>query len=119
MGLHALSAPLNSLYAVLLVFWLAITVLYRRFFHPLARIPGPFLPAVTPLYGFYFNLVKGGVFYLEIERLHGIYGMVKLHLPIQKEQSRLLPWFISIFPRTGAKRNMKDLSYELRRTRST
>jgi hypothetical protein len=56
--------------------YLATTVIYRRFFHPLAKIPGPFLAAATSLYGFYFNGVKGGVFYLEIERLHRLYGMV-------------------------------------------
>jgi hypothetical protein len=55
--------------------YVATTVIYRRFFHPLAKIPGPFLACVTSLYGFYFNGVKGGVFYLEIERLHRIYGM--------------------------------------------
>jgi cytochrome P450 len=46
--------------------------IYRRFFHPLARIPGPFLPAVTKLYQSYYNCR----YYLEIERLHDQYGPV-------------------------------------------
>lgn len=49
-------------------------VLYRRFFHPLANVPGPFLPAVTRLYAWYFNVPNGGKFYKEIERLHNVYG---------------------------------------------
>lgn len=48
------------------------TCIYRRFFHPLAKIPGPFLPAVTKLYQSYFNCR----YYLEIERLHQQYGPV-------------------------------------------
>jgi hypothetical protein len=48
---------------------------YRLFFHPLASVPGPALAAVTRLYAFYFNIIKGGTFYLEIERLHKVYGM--------------------------------------------
>lgn len=47
-------------------------VIYRRYFHRLASIPGPFLPAVTTCYQTYFN----GKYYLEIERLHKIHGKV-------------------------------------------
>lgn len=51
---------------------IATTCIYRRYFHPLAKIPGPFLPAVTKLYQSYFNCR----YYLEIERLHQKYGPV-------------------------------------------
>ena len=53
---------------------LTSTAVYRRYFHPLAGVPGPLLAAVTRLYALYFNVVKDGSFYLEIERLHSIYG---------------------------------------------
>ncbi len=59
-----------------LVLWLAASALYRCFLHPLAKVPGPVLAAITPLYGFYYNALKGGLFYLEIERLHREYGML-------------------------------------------
>nr|WNS47923.1 CapH [Capnodium sp. TTI-000886] len=59
-----------------LVLWIAGLVIYRRFFHPLAKIPGPFLPAVTGLPGFYFNFIKSGKWYKEVERLHTIYGPI-------------------------------------------
>ena len=48
------------------------TCIYRRVFHPLAKINGPFLPAVTKLYQSYFNCR----YYLEIERMHQQYGPV-------------------------------------------
>lgn len=80
MGILGLSSQQSSiLYAGLaLTGWLSGTVIYRRFFHPLAKIPGPFLPAVTRLYAFYYNVIKGGVFYLEIERLHEVYGQLRV-----------------------------------------
>jgi hypothetical protein len=56
--------------SVLFVVYECFIVVYRRFFHPLAKIPGPLLPAVTTLYQSYYN----GSYFLEIERLHKKYG---------------------------------------------
>jgi len=56
--------------ATLTVGYVAAQIVYRRFFHPLAKTPGPFLPAVTTLYQSYYN----SRYYLEIERLHKKYG---------------------------------------------
>ena len=58
--------------AVVLVVYVSSLAIYRRFFHPLAKIPGPFLPAVTKLYQSYYN----GRYYLQIERLHQKYGPI-------------------------------------------
>ncbi len=60
--------------AAVLPLWVTGTVIYRRYLHPLAKIPGPFLASITRLYSFYFNVNKGGVFYLEVQKLHEIYG---------------------------------------------
>ncbi|KAI8657944.1 hypothetical protein NCS57_01174500 [Fusarium keratoplasticum] len=57
-------------------FYTIATIIYRRFFHPLANVPGPFLPAVTKKYAWYFNVPCGGKFYKEIERLHDVYGPI-------------------------------------------
>src|SRR5262245_42758835 len=56
------------------VLWLASVVAYRRYFHPLARIPGPFLPAVTRLYLWYYNSIQEGQYYKRIEEMHAQYG---------------------------------------------
>lgn len=55
-------------------FYLVNKAIYRRFFHPLAQVPGPFLPAVTRLYAWYYNVPREGKFFKEVERLHQVYG---------------------------------------------
>jgi cytochrome P450 len=61
-----------SLLAFVIIIQIATKCIYHRFFHPLAKIPGPFLPAVTKLYQSYHNCR----YYLEIERLHQQYGPI-------------------------------------------
>jgi hypothetical protein len=57
------------------VLWLSGTAIYRVWFHPLTGVPGPILAKVSTLYTFYFNVVKGGLYYREIERMHAEYGI--------------------------------------------
>jgi hypothetical protein len=56
---------------VFFVAWTLYTVTYRRFFHPLAKVPGPFLPAVTTLVQSYYN----GNYFKKIEEYHKKYGL--------------------------------------------
>lgn len=37
---------------------------------------GPMWPKVSTFYTFYFDIIKGGLYYREIERMHREYGML-------------------------------------------
>jgi hypothetical protein len=52
--------------------YVAALCIYRRFLNPLAKIPGPFLPAVTKLYQSAYN----GRYYVQVARLHEKYGLL-------------------------------------------
>jgi hypothetical protein len=52
----------------------AATVIHRLYFSPLSKFPGPKLAAATLWYEFYFNIIRGGNFMWEIERMHKKYG---------------------------------------------
>ncbi|KIK60736.1 hypothetical protein GYMLUDRAFT_244294 [Collybiopsis luxurians FD-317 M1] len=56
--------------------YLAGLALYRLFFHPLHKYPGPLFAAATSWHEVYYNLVRGGEFMAELERLHKLYGPV-------------------------------------------
>lgn len=50
------------------------TCIYNVTLHPLAKIPGSKLAAMTGLYEFWFDVVCDGTYLWEIERMHQIYG---------------------------------------------
>ena len=50
------------------------------YFGPLSNIPGPKLAASTYWYEFYYDVYKQGLYWREVDRLHGEYGAA--HLPI-------------------------------------
>lgn len=69
---------LNALFVISATFFLTFMscqAIYRLYFHPLRRFPGPRLAAMTTLHKFYFKIIRDGDWIFEIQRLHKIYGI--------------------------------------------
>lgn len=69
-GLHLVGYGIivSTLYYVGLVIW-------RLYFHPLSKYPGPRLAAATRWYEFYDDVIRGGVTSQRYPALHKRYGM--------------------------------------------
>jgi hypothetical protein len=63
-----------SLISCILLGVITFRTFYRIYFHPLSKIPGPKLAAATHLYEFYYDIICGGKFLFQIEKLHKKYG---------------------------------------------
>lgn len=50
------------------------SVLYNLYFHPLVKFPGPWWAGATSYAEAYFDIVKGGLYFKEIEAMHARYG---------------------------------------------
>lgn len=96
--------------------------LYRLYFHPLSRFPGPRLAAVTHLYEFYHDVVRNGMFLWKIQEMHEKYGetasMVSRHSltrssgPIVRINPREIhirdPYFHDHIYASGGRKRTKD-----------
>ena len=60
-----------ALFSLLLII---ITCIRRVYFHPLTGFPGPRTASFTAWYGFYFDVVKGGIGIKRFPSLHQRYG---------------------------------------------
>ena len=56
----------------------SLLAIYRIYFHPLARFPGPTLAIATYWYEFYYEIIQGARYTWKLEALHKQYG---LHSP--------------------------------------
>lgn len=65
-----------SLFVLSTLTYVTLIVIYRLYFSPLAKFPGPRLAAATGLYEAYFQIVKGGTFTWQVDRLHEEYGPI-------------------------------------------
>lgn len=60
--------------SIILMVWEASWITYYRFFHPLSKVPGPYLASISEFYRFYHNYIRRGALYREFDRLHDKYG---------------------------------------------
>lgn len=56
-----------------LAYWICLAV-YRLYFSPLAKVPGPKLAALTLWYEFYYDVIKRGRYTWKIAEMHERYG---------------------------------------------
>lgn len=69
----------TAIYAALVVvLYTLYGVIWRLYLSPVAKFPGSKLAAVTFWYEFYFDVVKGGQYVYEIEKMHKQYGKFAL-----------------------------------------
>ncbi|KAJ5710309.1 Cytochrome P450 monooxygenase sdnE [Penicillium malachiteum] len=62
----------------LYIVWIAI---YRLYFSPLARVPGPKIAAITSWYCAYHDIINGGRYIWVVEEMHRKYGPVVRIMP--------------------------------------
>ncbi|KAK0660136.1 cytochrome P450 [Cercophora samala] len=72
---ESVSSPTVVVLACLIIYMCTLSV-YRLYFSPLARFPGPKLAAVSGWYEFYYDIIQDGQYYLKVEKLHRKYGPI-------------------------------------------
>ncbi|OGM49318.1 putative cytochrome P450 [Aspergillus bombycis] len=116
---------------IALAIYTASLAIDRLFLSPLAKFPGPALAAVTSWYEVFFDVLLGGQFMWEIDRLHGKYGPVvrinphELHIkdpdyyntlyagPTKRRDKYL--WFLSVGVPTSTFATAESDHHRLRR----
>jgi hypothetical protein len=62
---------------------LVLRIIYRLTFHPLAKVPGPRLAAITSMYAGSYDLPYGSSFCKKLPELHDKYGPIVRIMPNQ------------------------------------
>jgi hypothetical protein len=72
------------------IFYLLGLVIYRLYFHPLAKFPGPKYAAISRWHEFYYEVVKKGKFTFKVQELHKQYGLSppRPHASLNRGQRR-------------------------------
>lgn len=72
--------PFLIIGSALLVYGAALTI-YRLYFHPLAKFPGPKIAAITRWYEAYYDVALDGRYEKRIIEFHRKYGKSRKHFP--------------------------------------
>ncbi|CZR56606.1 related to cytochrome P450 CYP3/CYP5/CYP6/CYP9 subfamilies [Phialocephala subalpina] len=75
MGLQQSSNVWYVVAAILPSYWIALAI-YRLYFHPLAKFPGPKLAALSSWYEFYYDVYNDGLFFWQLQSMHERYGPI-------------------------------------------
>lgn len=98
---------LRATLASLILYWLYLIV-YRLYFAPEAKFPGPKLAAVTYLYEFYHDRLFAGRYVFKVQELHKQYGK-SFPRPL------LVPMLVVIDCWTALESNIESLPFVDRR----
>lgn len=101
------SSGLVSIAAILGLGAVLSLAAYRLYLHPLAKFPGPKYAALTHYYQFYYDVVLGGRFPWELERMHKIYGRIVRIGP--NEVHIIDPDFYHVLFASGSQKRNKDI----------
>lgn len=91
--------------------YLVVGAVYRLYFHPLAKFPGPKLAALTGWYEFYHDIIHKGQFIWKLQELHDKYGPIirispeelhirdshyyeELYAPGSKKRDKYVGWVV-------------------------
>jgi hypothetical protein len=83
-------APALAIGVVLAVSYLCYQIVYRLYFHPLAKFPGPIFNALSPIPGI-VSLLRGRI-PLDNKVLHDKYGQVVRVSPTELSYSSAQAW---------------------------
>jgi hypothetical protein len=75
MDIGASMLKLSIPVCVLLATYLVGLVVYRLYWSPISKFPGPRLAAVSNWYEFYYDVILQGKFTFHIQDLHKQYGL--------------------------------------------
>ncbi|KAK0507631.1 hypothetical protein JMJ35_010154 [Cladonia borealis] len=87
--------------------WCIVVSLYRLFFHPLAKIPGPRLAALTSCYEFYYDVIQPGRYIWKIKSLHEQYGPI-IRVTPREVHIKDLDFLDTIYPSSNMHKRDKD-----------
>ncbi|KAE8356302.1 cytochrome P450 [Aspergillus coremiiformis] len=116
-----------------LALYVVTGTIYRLYYHPLARFPGPKLAAATHWYEFFHDVIKQGQFIWRIREMHEKYGPVvritptELHIkdtdfydviyaPASKKRDKYDRWTAGLGAPRSALATVSHNLYRLRRS---